>query len=226
MAWYSNLQCRVRWGDTVSGWFSIETGVRQGGVLSPDFYCIYVDELVEILSKMGVGCHLKNTFLSILLYADDMALIAPSLHGLQKLISATKHYCKEWDIMINDKKTKNMPFGKQFNLPKLVLDSKEIDWVPSWKYLGVTIRSHKEFNCCIDEKVKSFYRCANAILRIDGRSDEIIMLKLLGAQCISILTNSDRLKLCTLRIETNVDASELLTTPSLESCLATATGNQ
>ena len=68
--WYSNLQCRVRWGEAVSQWFTIEAGVRQGGILSPVFYCIYVDGLVEVLSAIGIGCHLKNTFLSILLYAD------------------------------------------------------------------------------------------------------------------------------------------------------------
>ena len=54
--------------------------------------------------------------------------------------------------------------------------------------MGVTLISHKTFNCSIDAKVKSFYRSANAILRIDGRSDEIVMLQLLESQCVSILT--------------------------------------
>ena len=52
---------------------------------------------------MGIGCFYKNTFLSILLYADDMALIAPSLKGLQKLLNATERYCKQWDILLNPK---------------------------------------------------------------------------------------------------------------------------
>ena len=77
--WYSNLQCRVRWGNILSDWFRIEAGVRQGGILSPVFYCLYVDDLVEILSALGIGCHLRGIFLSILLYADDMALTAPPL---------------------------------------------------------------------------------------------------------------------------------------------------
>ena len=136
---------------------------------------------------MGIGCHLKSLFLSILLYADDMALAAPSLKGLQKLISATEVYCQQWDIMLNAKKTKNMIFGKNHSLPPLQLDGKDIEWVDSWTYLGITLKSHKEFNCCIDEKVRSFYRSANAILRIDGRSNEI-MLQLLEAHCLSILT--------------------------------------
>ena len=90
--------------------------------------------------------------------------------------------------MLNAKKTKNMLFGKACTLPNLVLTGKNIEWVQSWSYLGVTLKSHKFFNCCIDSKIKAFYRATNAILRIDGRSDEMVMLQLLESQCISILT--------------------------------------
>ena len=40
----------------------------------------------------------------------------------------------------------------------------------------------------MDEKIESFYHSANAILRVDGRSDELVMLQLLETQCVSILT--------------------------------------
>ena len=73
----------------------------------------------EILSSMKIGCHLKDMFLSILLYADDMALIAPSLKGLNRLLSATEHYCKSWDILLNAKKSKNMAFGEKKSLASL-----------------------------------------------------------------------------------------------------------
>ena len=178
----------MRWGNTTSDWFEIKAGVRQGGVLSPALYSIYVDELVEILVKLGIGCHLKDVFLSILLYADDMALTSPSLKGLQILLSTTVDYCKKWDILLNPKKTKNPSFGKKSDLSPLMLDGKCIEWVESWTYLGVKLQAHKEFNCDIDGKVKSFYRAANAILRIDGRSDETVMLQLMESQCVSILT--------------------------------------
>ena len=144
--------------------------------------------MVDILTAIGVGCHLSNIFLSILLYADDMALTAPSLRGLQKLLCATEEYCKAWDIMLNAKKSKNMFFGKKHSLAPLQLDGKNIEWVDSWPYLGVTLKSHLHFNCCIDEKVKSFYRAANGILRIEGKSNEMVMMQLLEAHCLSILT--------------------------------------
>ena len=98
--WYSDLRCRVRWGDTCSSWFSIIAGVRQGGVLSPDLYAIYVDDLALILQRHGIGCHIRGVFLSILLFADDMALISPSLKGLQSLLKVCGDYCLTWDIYV------------------------------------------------------------------------------------------------------------------------------
>ena len=127
-------------------------------------------------------------FLSILLYADDMALVFLSLRGLQNLLILTEEYCHEWDICLNAKKSKNMMFGKKHPLLLLQLEGKNIDWVEKWTYLGITVTSHKRFNCCIEEKVKSFYRSANAILRIEGRSNDLVMLQLLEAHCVSILS--------------------------------------
>ena len=142
-------------GETCSDWFSIQAGVRQGGILSPIFYCVYVDEIIEILSAAGIGCHVRDLFLSILLYADDMCLVAPSLRGLQKLLHLVESYCHDWDILLNPKKSKNMQFGKKLtNLPSLILDGKSLEWVDKWAYLGVTLHLHKNFNCCIAKKLK------------------------------------------------------------------------
>ena len=170
ISWYANLTCCVRWGNAVSDWFVIKAGVRQGGILSPTFYCLYVDDLVEILAALNIGCHLKDIF--------------------QELLSATEEYCKSWDIMLNPKKSKNLFFGKKpsFPLALLKLDGNDIEWVDSWPYLGLTIRSHTTFKCCIDKKVKSFYHAANGILRIEGRSNETVMLQLLESHCLPILT--------------------------------------
>ena len=187
--WYSNLQCRVRWGEEYSDWFNVKAGVRQGGVLSPDLYCLYIDDLVIVLSRLNIGCYVKHVFISSLLYADDMALVAPSLRGLQSLLSACERYCIEWDISLNHKKSKNMAFGGNISdLCDLVLDGKRLEWVQSWKYLGVTLNSHFRFDCDVEERIQSFYKCLNAILRIEGRSSELVMLRLLESHCLPILT--------------------------------------
>ena len=132
---------------------------------------------------------ITSVLLHLLLYADDMALMAPSLKGLQTLLKACENYCIKWDICLNHGKSKNMAFGKKVSdLCPLKLDGNHLDWVDTWKYLGITLQSHRVFNCSIKDKLKSFYRCLNAILRIDGYSNELVMLRLLEAHCIPVLT--------------------------------------
>ena len=46
----------------------------------------------------------------------------------------------------------------------------------------------EKFSCCVNEKLCSFYRALNAIIRIDGRPHELVLLRLLEAHCLPILT--------------------------------------
>ena len=183
--------CRVKWDDHVGSWFSITAGVRQGGVLSPDLYSIYVDELVYILKSSGIGCYIAEIFAAALFYADDMCILAPSLKGLQKLLNICGSYCIEWDICLNPKKTKNMYFGKRKRIDyRPTLLGQSIEWVSEWKYLGIVLKSGSSFGCSVTERVKSFYKSLNSILRIEGRSNDMILLHLIETHCVPILTYS------------------------------------
>ena len=189
ITWYDGLQCRVRWDGFLGTWFSVTAGVRQGGILSPSLYNIYVDDLVALLKASGVGCHISNIFAAALLYADDICILAPSLKGLQKLLDICSDFCVKWDICLNSKKTKNMYFGQTCSLDyKIMLNGNPIDWINEWKYLGVVLKSGRRFGCSVTERVKSFYRSLNAILRVDGRSDDMVLLRLLEARCVPLIT--------------------------------------
>ena len=187
--WYSNLSCRVKWGTHFSDWFSITAGVRQGGVLSPDFYCIYVDDLILKLRSLNKGCYVAEAFAAAIFYADDMALLSPSISGLQTLLNECGNYCLEWDIRLNAKKSRCLLFGKNIDVNHpLTLNGSAIEWADKWLYLGVTLKSGSTFGCCVTEKIKKFYRCVNSILRIEGRSNDTVMLRLLECHCIPLLT--------------------------------------
>jgi len=69
---------RVSWAALLSSPFNAVNGVKQGGVLSPVLFCIYIDGLLTKLSESGVGCNMGEDFLGALAYADDIVLIAPS----------------------------------------------------------------------------------------------------------------------------------------------------
>ena len=80
-------------------------------------------------------------------------------------------------------------FGKKIPVTHVLsLNGKPIEWTEKWVYLGVTLRSSKTFDCCVTERIRKFYRSVNAILRIEGSRNEMIMLRLLESHCVPILT--------------------------------------
>ena len=79
----------------------------------------------------------------------------------------------------------------------VILNDNKVDWAEEWKYLGLTLKSSKTFGCSVTDRVRKFYRCANAILRIDGYSNEMVMLHLLETHCVPILSYAvEVIKVC------------------------------
>ena len=80
--WYTSQTMYVRWNNTMSTGFNVSNGVRQGGILSPYQFCIYVDELSKMLNNVHVGCFVGTMLVNHLMYADDLVLLSPSAAGL------------------------------------------------------------------------------------------------------------------------------------------------
>ena len=72
---YTNQKLQVKWNSCKSPKFKVTNGVRQGGVLSPRLFSVYVDELLERLKINGAGCHIGHHFIGALGYADDIVLL-------------------------------------------------------------------------------------------------------------------------------------------------------
>ena len=81
---YTNLLCHVKWGDEKSASFGISNDVKQGGVILPLLFSLYIDELCLLLKESDIGCHIVLTHTGAFEYAGDIALVAPSLSSLKK----------------------------------------------------------------------------------------------------------------------------------------------
>ena len=83
---YKSQSAKVKWNRDMSDSFSISNGVKQGAVLSAILFCIYINDLINELRKNREGCWVNGGYVGILVYADDIALLSPTIDGLQNMI--------------------------------------------------------------------------------------------------------------------------------------------
>ena len=162
-----------------------------GGVLSAKFWAIYMDDLLGILRSIKKGCHILDTFIACILYADDVCLLAPSRSALQQLLDLCNEYAENLCIKYNERKSKLMYFGrdyKTFHSSPIFLNGVALEFVPEWKYLGIVMVSGKAFTCSAKKARVAFFRSANSILRAIRGPSEIVQMKLLYSVCVPNIT--------------------------------------
>jgi hypothetical protein len=84
--WFSQSTAIVKWNLCLSSVVKINSGVRQGGVLSPFLFAVFVDDVLVKLRKSSLGCRLKGILINAIMYADDILLMSISLRDLQLMV--------------------------------------------------------------------------------------------------------------------------------------------
>ena len=100
----------VRWGAKLSKKISVSNGIRQGGILSPRLFNLYIDGLSEVLNKCDIGGSIGGKRVNHMLYADDLCIISLSSSGLQNLLNQCDMYCNAHDLVFNVTKSMCMFF--------------------------------------------------------------------------------------------------------------------
>ena len=117
----------------MSNHFSVTNGVRQGGILSPYLFCVYMDALSNKLNNVSAGCIIGSSLINHLMYADDLVLMAPSSMGLSMLLYVCSEYGIEHDIKYNSTKSNVMIFSckkfKDIHIPNCLLNGETLSRV-------------------------------------------------------------------------------------------------
>ena len=158
----------VRWGYCISNSFNVTNGVRQGRVLSPQLFNVYIDGLSDISNKFKIGGSVGGKRINHLLYADDLCIVSLSSAGLQQLLPICDQYCASHSITFKLRKSVCMFFKSKMkklcdNVP-VVLSGNNIDFVHETKYLGVIINSSMKTSSDVVRQTRKFYAQTNMFL--------------------------------------------------------------
>jgi len=124
---------------------------------------------------------------SILLYADDIVLFAPSVTAIQCLLEVYERELDNIDMLINAKKSYCIRIGPRFKFdchPLVTNDNRELKWCGSICY----ITSATVFRCSVSHNKQATYRAFNATFGKVGRAASAeVMIQLFNSKCLSIL---------------------------------------
>ena len=136
----------MRINQSITDFFLCKLGVRQGCLISPTLFIIFIKELEKEQKNSDCrGISLASAAeIFLLMYADDIALIADTLVELQRKLKALESFCQKWGMEVNEAKTKVIVFrngGKLSSKEKFLYNGKTIDIVTHYKYLGIVFNS-------------------------------------------------------------------------------------
>ena len=170
--------------------FTVANGVRQGSILSPTLFSIYLDSLSVKLSASGVGCTFNSKNFNHLVYADDTVLLAPSPKALQSLINICVSFANNHGLVYNEQKTKFMCLKpavlKNIYVPNVELNGKTLELVKREKYLGFFVTDSFYDDEYIKNEIGNTYARGNTIIRHFKHCSADVKVKLYNSCCCSI----------------------------------------
>ena len=142
--------------------FNVTTGTKQGSVISPVLFSLYLDGLIQELRQVGLGCYVHGVWMGCAAYADDLVLLAPSREAMSRMLMVCENYARANNLQFstdpepNKSKTKCIFMcgraGEVQYPASLKLNNRDLPFVKSALHLGHHL--HQSCNSDYDITVK------------------------------------------------------------------------
>lgn len=182
---YLRQKLYAQWNGHTSDQILTYNGVRQGAVLSPVLFCLYIDELLCKLEKLPYGCRIGTKYFGSFCYADDLTLVSPSVSGLQHMVHECEKFGKEYDILFNSSKSKAICFGSSKNVALINVNGKNLPWLPSVEHLGNHMEQKLSDNADVKHKRGKFIQSVNKLRSMFGSVTSNVLSRLFNSYCCS-----------------------------------------
>jgi len=177
----------VRWQNELSHQFHCKNGIKQGGVLSPVLFCVYMDELISRLVRLNVGCHLGHKYTGVLTYADDVTLLAPTYEATMEMLKVCEDCAKEYDILFNSTKSQVLFFPTPATRklkPVVKLNNEVVEYTNRALHLGSYIGVASD-RANVEKAVNDLYIRANFLSSYFRFTSVRVMCNLFNSYCSS-----------------------------------------
>ena len=182
---YIANKAKVRWGNNFSDEFKMNNGVKQGGVLSPYLFALYLDPLLDMCHKSRLGCYMGDVPANAFAYADDVAIMAPSISSLKKLIHICENYSLEYSVNFNAKKSNLVCFGN-FDIDlDIYINNEKIQVTNDCKHLGFYMKNSNHLYD-IKDTIQNIKIRTNTICNVFQMLDWSCKRQLFKSQCTSL----------------------------------------
>lgn len=189
---YWGQKGKVRTSLGLSEDFTISKGTRQGCIISPLLFNIYVEQIIkESIADNEHGITINNRVINNLRYADDLVLLSSDRNGLKTLLKKLHDASTKYNMKINVKKSKYMRMSKKEHrrLTNIDVNGQVFEEVAKYKYLGSEItndgRCQVEINKRIGIAKNAFWKHRDLMTRNISKTTK---LRLLKTYVFSILT--------------------------------------
>ena len=165
---YDKVKSCVRACNNYSEFFEYAVGLRQGEIMSPILFSLYLEDLeLYLQGNVNSGLSIEELVLILMLFADDMVILGDSPQNIQNSIDLLNSYCKKWSLAVNTSKTKVMVFRKRGGLlPKEVFtfNESELEIVDNFNYLGAVFNYTGTFVHNQEQLVGKALKALNVLL--------------------------------------------------------------
>ena len=143
-------------------------GVRQGDVLSPNIFKIFINDLPSYLNDTPDLVFVNDLPLNCLMYADDIVLLSTTPAGLQDKLNKLHKFCEDWCLEVNVSKTKVLVFNKPGRLLENMFYFNEecLENVRHYRYLGVHFSASGVFNFAKDDIFKKSLKASFKLTKL------------------------------------------------------------